>query len=150
MNKYEKKLEDEREHYESAVREILDQLECKVVELLHERGNFMMVPRDVDISVRIVDGSQRDELYNVYAVGLTTSDDVIYVTHEALYDEWDHSDNEEGRNDDGSFTETFVKKSKYWWGFDDCTHKKYVLSNKANVLNNVYNILTENDNENRQ
>ena len=51
--------------------------------------------------------------------------------------------NNEYKTEDGSWTETFVKKSKYWWFFEDNVRKYNILSNKENVLMNVLRILTD-------
>ena len=95
--------------------------------------------------VRIIDGAGRDVVYTVYAVGLTTSDHVIYVTSEALYHEWDrkYDESNDCKNVDGSWTEEFVQKSDYWWEFDVNARKRNVLLNKENVLLNVLRIITE-------
>lgn len=138
MNKYETLIKAEKERYEVAIDKILDDLKADVVAALKTRGNFMVIPADVDINVRIIDGAGRDEVYRVAAVGLTKGDDVIYVTSEALYQEYDTSD----------YSVEDVKRSNFWWTFDDCTLKRYVRTNKESILNNVYNILNDENNEN--
>jgi hypothetical protein len=124
---------------------ILDMLESAVATKLKKFGNFMILPNDEDVHVRIIDGAGRDVVYTVYAVGLTTSDHVIYVTSEALYHEWDRKYDESAdcKNADNTWTEEFVKKSDYWWEFDDNARKRNVLLNKENVLMNILRIITE-------
>ena len=145
MMDFELAIKNEKERHEAAMVGILDMLESTVVTKLKKCGNFMILPHDEDVSVKIVDGAGRNVVYNVYAVGLTTDDRVIYVTSEALYDEWDreYDMNDEYKTEDGSWTETFVKKSKYWWFFEYNVRKYNILSNKENVLINVLRILTD-------
>ena len=145
MMDFETALKNERERHETAMKGILDKLESAVVTGLKKCGNFMILPNDEDVHVRIVDGAGRDVVYTVYAVGLTTSDHVIYVTSEALYHEWDrkYDESNDCKNVDGSWTEEFVKKSDYWWEFDDNARKRNVLLNKENVLMNILRIITE-------
>ena len=138
-------LKNERERHEAAMKGILDMLELAVVTKLKKCGNFMILPNDEDVHVHIIDGAGRDVVYTVYAVGLTTSDHVIYVTSEALYHEWDRKYDESAdcKNADNTWTEEFVKKSDYWWEFDDNARKRNVLLNKENVLMNILRIITE-------
>ena len=145
MMDFETALKNEKERHEAAMKGILDILESAVVTKLKKCGNFMILPNDEDVHVRIIDGAGRDVVYTVYAVGLTTSDHVIYVTNEALYHEWDRKYDESAdcKNVDGSWTEEFVKKSDYWWEFDDNARKRNVLLNKENVLMNVLRIIEE-------
>lgn len=145
MIDFELAIKNEKERHEAAMVGILDMLESTVVTKLKKCGNFMILPHDEDVSVKIVDGVGRNVVYNVYAIGLTTDDRVIYVTSEALYDEWDrkYDSNDEYKTEDGSWTETFVKKSKYWWFFEDNVRKYNILTNKENVLMNVLRILTD-------
>ena len=142
---FELAIKNEKERHETAMVGILDMLESTVVTKLKKCGNFMILPHDEDVSVKIVDGAGRDDVYYVYAVGLTIYGRVIYVTSEALYDEWDreYDMNDEYKEEDGSWTKTFVKKSKYWWFFEDNVRKYNILSNKENVLMNVLRILTD-------
>ena len=142
---FETALKNERERHEAAMKDIIDKLESAVVTELKKCGNFMILPNDEDVHVRIVDSAGRDVVYTVYAVGLTTSDHVIYVTCEALYHEWDRKYDESAdcKNADNSWTEEFVKKSDYWWEFDDNARKRNVLLNKENVLMNILRIITE-------
>lgn len=145
MMDFETALKNERERHEAAMKGILDMLESAVVKKLKKCGNFMILPNDEDVHVRIIDGAGRDVVYTVYAVGLTTSDHVIYVTGEALFEEWDrnYDMNDNYKDAYGSWTEEFVKKSDYWWEFDDNARKCNVLLNKENVLMNVLRIIEE-------
>ena len=154
---FELALKNERERHEAAMKGILDILESAVATKLKKCGNFMILPNDEDVHVRIIDGAGRDVVYTVYAVGLTTSDHVIYVTGEALYHEWDRKYDsmipmykpcqylncQYRKNADNTWTEEFVKKSDYWWEFDDNARKRNVLLNKENVLMNILRIITE-------
>ena len=142
---FKKELADEKTRHEKEMERLLDKLEKGVVSQLKKRGNFMILPHDEDITVCIVDGAGRNTTYYVYAVGLTTDDHVIYVTSEALFHEWDHKyDMDESLKDENGFwTEEFVKKSDYWWTFEDNVRKFNVCLNKENVLMNVYRIIEE-------
>ena len=82
---FKKELDDEKARHEKEMERLLDKLEKGVVSQLKKRGNFMILPRNEDIAVCIVDDAGRNATYYVYAVGLTTDDHVIYVTSEALY-----------------------------------------------------------------
>ena len=114
MIDFELAIKNEKERHEAAMVGILDMLESTVVTKLKKCGNFMILPHDEDVSVKIVDGVGRNVVYNVYAIGLTTDDRVIYVTSEALYDEWDrkYDSNDEYKTEDGSWTETSASASE--------------------------------------
>ena len=142
---FKKELADEKTRHEKEMERLLDKLEKGVVSQLKKRGNFMILPHDEDITVCIVDGAGRNTTYYVYAVGLTTDDHVIYVTGEALYHEWDrkYDMDKKMQDENGFWTEEFVKKSDYWWTFEDNVRKFNVRINKENVLMNVYRIIEE-------
>ena len=142
---FKKELDDENTRHEKEMERLLDKLEKAVVTQLKKRGNFMILPRDEDIAVYIVDGAGRNTTYYVYAVGLTTDDHVIYVTGEALYHEWNlkYNMDKKMQDENGFWTEEFVKKSDYWWTFEDNVRKHNVFLNKENVLMNVYKIIEE-------
>ena len=140
-----KEFDDEKARHEKEMERLLDKLEKCVVSQLKKRRNFMILPHDEDITVCIVDESGRNATYHVYAVGLTTDDHVIYMTSEALYHEWNHKYNmdKKMKDENGFWTEEFVKKSDYWWTFEDNVRKHNVCLNKENVLMNVYKIIEE-------
>ena len=150
FNKIKKEINDEKTRHNKEMERLLDKLEKCVVSQLKKRGNFMILPHDEDIGVYIVDDSGRNTTYYVYAVGLTTDDHVIYVTSEALYHEWYMNDIYDNVKDENGFwIEEFVKKSKYWWTFEDNICKYNISFNKENVLMNVYRIIEELENENQ-
>ena len=140
-----KELDDEKARHEKEMERLLDKLEKCVVSQLKKRGNFMILPHDEDITVCIVDGAGRNATYHVYAVGLTTDDHVIYVTSEALYHEWNlkYDMDKKMKDENGFWTKEFVKKSDYWWTFEDNVRKHNIQLNKENVLMNVYRIIKE-------
>ena len=142
---FKKELDGEKTRHEKEMERLLDKLEKRVVSQLKKRGNFMILPRNEDIAVCIVDGAGRNTTYYVHAVGLTTDDHVIYVTDEALYHEWDrkYDIDENVKDENGFWTEKFVKKFDYWWTFEANVRKRNVYLNKENVLMNVYKIIEE-------
>ena len=142
---FKKEIDDEKTRHEKEMERLLDKLENAVVSQLKKRGNFMILPHDEDIAVCIVDSAGHNTIYYVYAVGLTTDDHVIYVTDEALYHEWDrkYDIDENVKDENGFWTEEFVKNSDYWWTFKDNVRKYNVYLNKENVLINVYRIIKE-------
>lgn len=142
---FKKELDDENARHEKEMERLLDKLEKAVVSQLKKRGNFMILPRNEDIAVCIVDGAGRDTTYYVYAVSLTTDDHVIYVTGEALYREWNlkYDMDKKMKDENGFWTKEFVKKSDYWWTFEDNVRKHNIQLNKENVLMNVYRIIKE-------
>ena len=149
LNKIKEELNDEKTRHNKEMERLLDKLEKCVVSQLKKRGNFMVIPHDEDIAVYILDNAGRNTTYYVYAVGLTTDDHVIYVTSEALYHEWYMNDIDDNAKDENGFwIEEFVKKSDYWWAFEDNVRKYNISFNKENVLMNVYRIIEELENEN--
>ena len=150
FNKIKEELNDEKIRHSKEMERLLDKLEKCVVNQLKKRGNFMILPHDEDIAVYIVDNAGRNTTYYVYAVGLTTDDHVIYVTSEALYHEWYMNDiaGDNVKDENGYWIEEFVKKSDYWWTFEDNVRKYNISFNKENVLMNVYRIIEELENEN--
>ena len=145
FNKIKEELNDEKTCHNKEMEILLDKLEKCVVSKLKKRGNFMVLPHNEDIAVYIVDGAGRNTTYYVYAVGLTTDDHVIYVTSEALYHEWNlkYNMDKKMQDENGFWTEEFVKKSDYWWTFEANVRKRNVYLNKENVLMNVYKIIQE-------
>ena len=149
FNKIKEELNDEKTRHTKEMEILLDKLEKCVVIKLKNRGNFMILPHDEDIAVYIVDNAGRNTTYYVYAVGLTTDDHVIYVTSEALYHEQYINDIDDNVKDENGFwIEELVKKSNYWWTFEDNVRKYNISFNKENVLMNVYRIIEELENEN--
>ena len=145
FNKIKEELNDEKTRHNKEMERLLNKLEKCVVSQLKKRGNFMILPHDEDIAVYIVDNVGRNTTYYVYAVGLTTDDHVIYVTREALYHEWYMNDilGDTVKDENGFWIEEFVKKSDYWWTFEDNVRKYNISFNKENVLINVYRIIEE-------
>ena len=150
FNKIKEELNDEKTRHNKEMERLLDKLEKCVVGQLKKRGNFLILPHDEDIAVCIVDGAGRNTTYYVYAVGLTTDDHVIYVTNEALYHEWYINDiaGDNVKDENGFWIEELVKKSDYWWTFEDNVRKYNIFFNKENVLMNVCRIIEELENEN--
>lgn len=150
FNKIKEELNDEKTRHNKEMERLLNKLEKCVVSQLKKRGNFMVLPHDEDIGVYIVDDAGRNTTYYVYAVGLTTDDRVIYVTSEALYHELYMNDivGDNVKDENGFWIEELVKKSNYWWTFEDNVRKYNISINKENVLMNVYRIIEELENEN--
>lgn len=149
FNKIKEELNDEKTRHNKEMEILLDKLEKCVVSKLKKRGNFMILPHDEDIIVCIADDDRRNTTYHVYAVGLTTDDHVIYVTSEALYHEQYMNDIDDNVKDENGFwIEELVKKSDYWWTFEDNVRKYNISFNKENVLMNVCRIIEELENEN--
>ena len=65
MMDFELAIKNEKERHEAAMKGILDMLESTVVTKLKKCGNFMILPHDEDVSVKIVDGAGRNVVYNV-------------------------------------------------------------------------------------
>lgn len=140
MNKYEIQIEAEEKRHHAALTAITDELEQDIVNRLKTCGNFMMLPDTASIRVHIIDSFDRDIVNHVYAVGNTKDGHIIYVTGEALYQEY-RDETDVACDENGTFKEQYVKDSDYWWSFDDNVYKPNILVNKINVLTEVLNII---------